>query len=68
MKAIDESEGMMPEALEQAKRELLLLQGTVVANVEKKLRPSVGQHAHLLPSPLVYLKPALSNSLASPIG
>jgi tetratricopeptide (TPR) repeat protein len=38
VKAIDESEGLKPEALEQMKRELKLLQGKVVANIEKELK------------------------------
>ncbi|GMI28203.1 hypothetical protein TeGR_g5335, partial [Tetraparma gracilis] len=38
VKAIDESEGLKPEALEQMKRELLLLQGKLVANIKKELK------------------------------
>ena len=38
VKAVDESEGLNPEALEQMKRELKLLQGKVVANIEKELK------------------------------
>jgi hypothetical protein len=37
VKAIDESEGLKPEALEQMKKELKLLQGKVVANIEQEL-------------------------------
>ncbi|GMI23928.1 hypothetical protein TeGR_g1659, partial [Tetraparma gracilis] len=38
VKVIDESEGLKPEALEQMKKELKLLQGKVVANIEKELK------------------------------
>ncbi|GMI41746.1 hypothetical protein TeGR_g3431, partial [Tetraparma gracilis] len=38
VKAIDESEGLKPEALEQMKKELKRLQGKVVANIEKELK------------------------------
>jgi hypothetical protein len=38
VKAIDESEGLKPEALDQMKRELTLLQGKVVASIEKELK------------------------------
>jgi hypothetical protein len=38
VKAVDESEGLNPEALEQMKKELKLLQGKVVANIEKELK------------------------------
>jgi tetratricopeptide (TPR) repeat protein len=43
VKAIDESEGLKPEALEQMKKELQLLQGKVVANIEKELKVSSGK-------------------------
>ncbi|GMI23729.1 hypothetical protein TeGR_g8799, partial [Tetraparma gracilis] len=43
VKAIDESEGLKPEALEQMKKELQLLQGKVVANIEKELKASSGK-------------------------
>ncbi|GMI24241.1 hypothetical protein TeGR_g14794, partial [Tetraparma gracilis] len=38
VKAIEESEGLKPEALEQMKKELKLLQSKVVANIEKELK------------------------------
>jgi hypothetical protein len=38
VKAIDESEGLKPEALEQMKKELKLLQGKVVVTIEKELK------------------------------
>ena len=38
MKIIDESEDLKPEALAQMKRELKLLQGKVLANIEKELQ------------------------------
>ena len=43
MKTIDESEGLKPEAIEQMKKELQLLQGKVVANIEKELKASSGK-------------------------
>eukprot|EP00613_Pedinella_sp_CCMP2098_P024191 CAMPEP_0171718630 /NCGR_PEP_ID=MMETSP0991-20121206/20722_1 /TAXON_ID=483369 /ORGANISM="non described non described, Strain CCMP2098" /LENGTH=395 /DNA_ID=CAMNT_0012310033 /DNA_START=64 /DNA_END=1251 /DNA_ORIENTATION=+ len=42
--------------------------GFIAFTLEKQLRPAVRQNAHRLPSPFTYLKPALSNTLASPIG
>jgi hypothetical protein len=38
VKIIDESEDLKPEALAQMKRELKLLQGKVLANIEKELQ------------------------------
>jgi tetratricopeptide (TPR) repeat protein len=43
VKAIVESEGLKPEAIEQMKKELQLLQGKVVANIEKELKVSSGK-------------------------
>ncbi|GMI31444.1 hypothetical protein TeGR_g5200 [Tetraparma gracilis] len=38
VKAIEESEGLKPETVDQMKKELKLLQGKVVANIEKELK------------------------------
>ena len=38
MKAIDESEGLKPEAVDQMKSELLLVRGKVLATLEKELQ------------------------------
>ena len=43
MNAIDESEGLTPEEVDQMKGELQLLQGRVVANLEKKLQAAMAE-------------------------
>jgi hypothetical protein len=42
---LDESEGLKPEVLEQMKKELLLMRGKAVANLERELQSAVRRNA-----------------------